>query len=60
MAFRIQARLRVPGGTDPDRARQALEKAERGCLISNSLSAGVELVPTIEVAAGRVNGLASV
>src|SRR5215471_7489193 len=58
VAFRIQARLRVPGGTDPDRARQALEKAERGCLISNSLSAGVELVPTIEVAAGRVNGLA--
>src|SRR6185369_14507728 len=36
VAFEIRARLQVPGGTDPDRARQALEKAERGCLISNS------------------------
>ena len=50
VAFDIRARLHVPSGTDPNRARQLLEKAERSCLISNSLSAQVHLVPTIDVA----------
>jgi len=49
-AFEIQAHLTVPAGTDPDAARRALDKAERNCLISNSLKAAVHLVPYIEVA----------
>jgi len=39
----IQAQLEVPAGTDPAPARRALEKAERGCLISNSLKAEIHL-----------------
>jgi organic hydroperoxide reductase OsmC/OhrA len=50
VSFDVRARLRVPGGTDPDRARQLLEKAERSCLISNSLNGAIHLIPTIEVA----------
>ncbi|MDH4259697.1 MAG: OsmC family protein [Gammaproteobacteria bacterium] len=36
--FETQARLVVPAGTDPARARMLVEKAEKICLISNSLS----------------------
>ena len=57
VAFEIRARLRVPPGTDPDRARQVLEKAERSCLISNSLSWAIHLIPTIDVAAEPVSEL---
>src|SRR5262249_22761346 len=32
VAFDIRGRLRVPSGTDPDRARRALEKADQNCL----------------------------
>jgi organic hydroperoxide reductase OsmC/OhrA len=60
VAFQIRARLVVPSGTDPDRARLVLEKAEHGCLISNSLSGAVYLVPTIEVASERVSEWAPV
>jgi organic hydroperoxide reductase OsmC/OhrA len=49
VAFEVRARLRVPAGTDPDRARRVLEKAEQTCLVSNSLNAPVHLVPEIEV-----------
>ena len=55
VAFEIRARLEVPHGTDLDRARRLLEKAERGCLISNSLNATIHLIPVIEVAAGPLN-----
>jgi organic hydroperoxide reductase OsmC/OhrA len=50
---RIETRVRlvVPGGTDHDRARRLLEKAEQGCPISNSLSAVKDLVPEIVEAA---------
>jgi organic hydroperoxide reductase OsmC/OhrA len=51
VAFEIRAHLCVPTGTDPDRARQVLEKAERSCLISNSLNAPIHLLPRIEVTA---------
>jgi len=51
VAFDVRARLQVPHGTNPDRARQVLEKAERSCLISNSLSAAIHLIPVIEIAA---------
>lgn len=49
VAFEIRARLRVPFGTDRERAKVVLEKAERNCLIANSLSAAFHLVPIIEV-----------
>jgi organic hydroperoxide reductase OsmC/OhrA len=41
----IHARVRlvVPAGTDLARARALLEKAEKGCLISNSLTAARHL-----------------
>lgn len=50
VGFEIRARLEVPDGTDPERARLLLEKAERNCLISNSLSGATHLVSTIEIA----------
>ena len=56
--FEIQARLTVPAGVDDANARRALEKAERSCLISNSLKGAVHLNPEIEIAAEPV-GLAS-
>lgn len=34
----IHASLTVPAGTDTDKARRLLEKAENACLISNSLA----------------------
>jgi organic hydroperoxide reductase OsmC/OhrA len=34
-----RARLVVPAGTDAAKARMLMEKAEKGCLISNSLTA---------------------
>ena len=37
--FETHAQLVVPAGTDPARARTLMEKAEKICLISNSLSA---------------------
>jgi organic hydroperoxide reductase OsmC/OhrA len=60
VAFEVRARLRVPPGTDPDRARQVLEKAERSCLISNSLSGAIHLIPTIEIVAQPVSELTAV
>ena len=36
--YTTKARLRVPAGADMDRAKLLLEKAERGCLIANSLT----------------------
>ncbi|MSQ92870.1 MAG: OsmC family peroxiredoxin [Gammaproteobacteria bacterium] len=41
--FDTHARLVVPAGTDPARARMLMEKAEKICLISNSLSAARHL-----------------
>jgi peroxiredoxin-like protein len=37
--FTSHARLTVPAGSDLDRAKKLLEKAEQICLITNSLSA---------------------
>jgi organic hydroperoxide reductase OsmC/OhrA len=45
--YALLAKLTVPAGTDRTRAEQLLEKAEHGCLISNSLNAKVRLVTTI-------------
>jgi organic hydroperoxide reductase OsmC/OhrA len=60
VAFDVRARLHVPRGTDPDRARQVLEKAKRSCLISNSLNGAIHLVPTIDVAAEPIGELTTV
>lgn len=47
--FDVAARLIVPVGVRSDHARNALEKAERTCLISNSLKAAIALDTTVEV-----------
>jgi len=46
----LRARLTVPPGTDADRARRLLEKAEKTCLITNSLAFTPTLSCEIEVA----------
>jgi organic hydroperoxide reductase OsmC/OhrA len=48
--FEVRASLRVPPGTDPQRARSLLEKAEKTCLISNSLKGKSHLETSVEVA----------
>lgn len=48
-AFSVRAALRVPGGTDPDRARRLLERAERLCLITASLHAPTHLKADVRV-----------
>ena len=47
--FVVQATLHVPVGTDAQKARRALEKAEHVCLISNSLVSRRRLKPTVVV-----------
>jgi organic hydroperoxide reductase OsmC/OhrA len=47
--FDMAARLVVAHGEDADRARQALEKAERHCLISRSLKGSIDLTACVEV-----------
>lgn len=48
--FHVRAELTVPPGSDEDRARSLLEKAERGCLVSNSMKASPHLEAVIHVA----------
>lgn len=48
-AFTVTATLTVPAGTDTDKARKLLEKAEHVCLITNSLKAESELSTTVLV-----------
>lgn len=53
--FTLRPTLRVRAGSDRDRAIRILEKAERGCLVANSLRSTVRLEPTvIEVPAEMV------
>ena len=47
--FSVRAKLSIVPGTNEDRARRLLQKAEEVCLITNSLSASVHL--TAEVSA---------
>lgn len=49
-AFRVKATLRVPTGTDPDRARRVLERAEQSCFITCSLKGRCDLDAEVEVA----------
>lgn len=48
--FNLVATLKVAPGSDPEKGRQLLEKAEHGCLISNSLSGTKRLEARVEVA----------
>jgi organic hydroperoxide reductase OsmC/OhrA len=54
----VHAHLTVPAGTNVDQARRTLEKAERGCLISNSLKGAIHLVAEVDVALDAVGALA--
>jgi organic hydroperoxide reductase OsmC/OhrA len=45
----LRPRLQVPVGTDKDRALRVLEKSEKACLVSASLSTPVRLEPVILV-----------
>jgi organic hydroperoxide reductase OsmC/OhrA len=49
-AFDLAVTLKVPPGTNQESARRALEKAERACLIGNSLKAPVHLRVAVEEA----------
>ena len=49
--LRVHASLRVPAGTDPDKARRLLERAEHACLITQSLKAQSELEAEVEIEA---------
>ena len=42
-AFRIRATLEVPQGTRQEKAERLLEKAEKSCLITNSMTAATHL-----------------
>lgn len=50
-ALDLRARLRVPPGTDEERALRLLTKAEETCLVTNSLNVPPRLNATIEVEA---------
>jgi peroxiredoxin-like protein len=41
----LRPRVTLPAGEDPVRVRRALEKAERGCLVSASLGTPVRVEP---------------
>jgi organic hydroperoxide reductase OsmC/OhrA len=45
----LRPRLRVPAGTDEGRARRVLEKSEKACLVSASVSTAIRLEPEIVV-----------
>ena len=46
----LRPRLSLPPGADPSRAMRMMEKAERTCLVTASLSTPVRLEPQIESA----------
>ena len=46
----VRPRLTIAEAADEERAQRMLEKAERACLITRSLSSHVELQATVEVA----------
>lgn len=48
--FSIRATLEVPEGTNEDKARRLMEKAEKHCLITNSLSAESHLDASVRIA----------
>ena len=51
-AFGLRASLRVPAGTDEEKATRLLARAEQSCLITNSLKADFHLETQVEVEDG--------
>ena len=49
-AFDVRAHLTIPAGSDEGRAQRLLEKAEKSCLVTNSLKAEPHLETKIETA----------
>lgn len=49
----VRASLRVPSTVDADRARRVLERAERSCLVTNSLAAESSLEADVRSAPPR-------
>ena len=49
-AFTVKATLEVPEGTDEDKARGLMEKAEKHCLVTNSMLAESHLEATVRIA----------
>jgi uncharacterized OsmC-like protein len=49
-AFTVKAQLTVPPGTNEKKARTILEKAEKYCLITNSMKAASHLEAEVVVA----------
>lgn len=49
--FTTFAQLQISPGVDEDRARELLERSERGCLVANSLKGSRRLESQISVAA---------
>jgi organic hydroperoxide reductase OsmC/OhrA len=49
-AIRLRATLDAPAGSDAALGERLLAKAEKGCLISNSLACAVHLEATVRVA----------
>jgi organic hydroperoxide reductase OsmC/OhrA len=45
--FKIAARLTLPEGSDLERGKRLLEKAEQTCLVTNSLKSQVHLDATV-------------
>ena len=45
--FKLRVTLEVPEGTREDKAQRLLEKADKSCLVTNSLKAGSHLHTTI-------------
>ena len=43
----LRPRLRVPPGGDPDRASKVLDRSEKACLVSASLSTPILIQPDI-------------
>lgn len=45
--FKVVARLTLPEGSDLERGKRLLEKAEQTCLVTNSLKSQVHLEATV-------------
>ena len=49
--YLVRASLQIPAGANEEQAHRLLERAEQGCLISNSLKGASRLEATVEVGA---------
>lgn len=47
--FDVRAELTVPAGTDEAKARRMMEKAERHCLVTNSMTGDTHLEASVRV-----------